>query len=56
MLIGLPDLANKFIENRDKSKNTKHLIFHICFRQRETIYDCFYKFDKFETDFCSCCK
>ena len=29
---------NKFIENRDKSKITKHLIFSICFRQMETIY------------------
>ena len=52
MLIGLPDLAKKFIENRDKSKITKHLIFPI-FRQRETIYIFFYKFDKFEIDFCA---
>ena len=48
MLIGLTDLVKKkVIENRDKSKITKHLIFHICFCQRETIY----KFDEFEIDF-----
>ena len=28
----------KIIENRDKSKITKHLIFPICFCQRETIF------------------
>ena len=38
VLIGLSDLANKFIENRDKLKITKHLIFPICFRQSEIIY------------------
>ena len=40
MLIGLPDLAKrkKIIENRDKSKITKYLIFLICFCQRETFY------------------
>ena len=38
MQIGLPDLAKekKVIENRDKSKITKHLIFPICFCERET--------------------
>ena len=55
MLIGIPDLANYFFENRHKSKITKHLIFPIYFRQRETIY-IFYKIDKFETDFCACFK
>ena len=35
---------NEFIENRDKSKITKHLIFPICFRQRETIYIFFTNF------------
>ena len=43
MPICLPDLANKSIENCDKSNITKHLIFPICFCQRETIYN-FYKF------------
>ena len=48
MLIGLTDLAlKKVVENRDKSKITKHLIFPICLCQRETIN----KFDKFEIDF-----
>ena len=28
----------KYIENRDETKITKHLIFSICFRQRETIH------------------
>ena len=53
MLIGLPDFAyrKKVIENRDKSKIIKYLIFHICFYQRETIYKSFYKFDKLEIDF-----
>ena len=44
-LVCLPDLANEIIENRDKSNITKHLIFPICFSQRETIYNFFYKFD-----------
>ena len=39
VLLGLPDLANKIIENHDKSKMTKHLIFPICYCQRETIYN-----------------
>ena len=40
VLIGLPDLAKKkVIENRDKSKITKYLIFPFCFRQRKTIYN-----------------
>ena len=43
MLIGLPYLENKFIENHDKSKITKHIIFPICIRQRETIYIFFTK-------------
>ena len=43
MLIGLPYLENKFIENHDKSKITKHIIFPICIRERETIYIFFYK-------------
>ena len=50
MLIGLPDLAKE----RKLSKiviNTKYLIFPICFCQRETFYNLFYKFDKFEIDF-----
>ena len=38
MLRGLPDLAKENIENRDKSKITKHLISPICFCQRETIF------------------
>ena len=51
MLIGLPDWQKKkVIENRDKSKITKYLIFPFCFYQRETLY-IFYKFDKFEIDF-----
>ena len=29
----------KIIENRDKSKITKHLIFPICFCQRELIFN-----------------
>ena len=29
----------KIIENRDKSKITKHLIFPICFCQREKIFN-----------------
>ena len=29
----------KIIENRDKSKITKHLIFPICFYQREIIFN-----------------
>ena len=33
----------KIIENRDKSKITKHLIFPICFCQMETILIFFYK-------------
>ena len=53
VLIGIPDLAKWTIENRDKSKSTKHLILPICLRQREPIY-IFYKFDKFEIDFCAC--
>ena len=32
-------LQKKIIENRDKSKITKHLIFPICFCQRETIFN-----------------
>ena len=40
----------KIIENCDKLKITKHLIFSICFSQRETNF-IFYKFDKFEIDF-----
>ena len=44
MLIGLPYLENKFIENNDKSKITKHIIFPICIRQSETI-NIFYKID-----------
>ena len=44
MLIGLPYSENKFIENHDKSKITKHIIFPICICQRETIY-IFYKID-----------
>ena len=52
MLIGLPDLAKKkVIENRDKSKINKYLIFSFCFCQRETFYFFFYKFDKFKIDF-----
>ena len=49
MLICLTDLSkeNYYIENRDKSKITKHLIFPICFCQREKLY----KFDKLEIDF-----
>ena len=43
MLIGLPYLENKFIENHDKSKITKHIIFPICICQRETIYIFFTK-------------
>ena len=38
MLIGLPDLAKKkkkLIENRDKSKITKHLIFTIFVKGRQ---------------------
>ena len=39
MLIGLPDLAKKkVIENHDKSKITKYLIFPFCFCQREILY------------------
>ena len=38
MLRGLADLAKKIIENRDKSKITKHLIFPICFCHREIIF------------------
>ena len=34
MPIGQPDLVNKSIENRDKSKITKHLLFHICFSSK----------------------
>ena len=43
MLIGLPDLAKgkKVIENCDKKKITKYLIFLICFCQRETFYNFF---------------
>ena len=41
----------KIIENRDESKITKHLIFPICFCQKETIFIFFFKFDKFEIDF-----
>ena len=55
MLLGLPDLAKENFENRDKSKITKHLIFPICYCQRETIY-IFYKFDKLEDDFRACFK
>ena len=29
----------KIIEKRDKSKITEHLIFPICFSQRETIFN-----------------
>ena len=39
MMLGLPDLAIENIENRDKSKITKHLIFPIYYCQRETIYN-----------------
>ena len=35
----------KVIENRDKSKITKYLIFPICFYHRETFNNFFYKFD-----------
>ena len=41
MLIGLPDLAKKFIQNLDESKITKYLIFPICFCRRETFYNFF---------------
>ena len=44
-------LRKKVINNRDKSKMTKYLIFPICFCGRETFYNFFYKFDKFEIDF-----
>ena len=48
MLIGLPDLAKKkVIENRDKSKTIKYLIFPFCFCQKEIFYNSFCKFDKF---------
>ena len=45
----------KIIENRDKSKITKHLIFPISFRNREKIFN-FYKFDNFEIDIWACFK
>ena len=38
------------IENRDKSKITKHLIFPISFCQREILFN-FYKFDNIVIDF-----
>ena len=41
----------KIIENRDKSKITKHLISPICNCQRETIFTFFSKFAQFEVDF-----
>ena len=37
-LRGLPDFTKENYRNRDKSKITKHLIFPICFCQRETIF------------------
>ena len=42
-MIDLPDFGKrkKVIENRDKSKVTKYLIFPICFCQRETFYSFF---------------
>ena len=42
MLVGLTDLEKKVIENCNKSKVTKNLIFPISSCQRETTY----KFDK----------
>ena len=53
MLLGLPDLAEENVENRDKSKITKHLIFVIDKGRQFTF---FYKFDKFEIDFRACFK
>ena len=43
-------LKKKIIENRDKSKITKHLIFLICLCQREIIFN-IDKFAQFEIDF-----
>ena len=53
MLIGLPGLAkdkklSKIVINR---RLPNKLIFPICFCKRETFYNFFYKFDKFEIDF-----
>ena len=39
VLRGLPDLEKENIENRDKSKITKHLIFLNCFCRREIIFN-----------------
>ena len=39
VLIILLIWQKKLIENREKSKITKHLIFPICLYQRETIYN-----------------
>ena len=43
MHIGLPGLTNKFIENLDKSKITKHLIFPIFSSKGDNLHF-FYKF------------
>ena len=42
MLRGLPHLAKEIIENFDKSKNTKHLIFPICFLSKGDIFHFFF--------------
>ena len=55
MLIGLSDLANEFIENRDKSNITKHL-YPFLFSSKGDNLHFFYKFDKFLIDFCACFK
>ena len=34
-------LRNKVIDNRDKSKMTKYMIFPVCFCRRETFYNFF---------------
>ena len=40
VLRGLPEFGKKkIIENRDKSKINKHLIFPICFCQRKIIFN-----------------
>ena len=42
--IGLPGLTNKFIENLDKSKITKHLIFPFFSSKGDNLQFFFYKF------------
>ena len=44
-------IRQKKIFSKIVNKMTKHLIFPICFCQRETVFNFFLKFDQFEIDF-----